>query len=115
MTIFEEAVLRVVRTIPKGKVMSYGQIARYIGAPKAAREVGWSMHTLGGTPDFPWWRVLNSKGKISLKEDWDNSPQTQQSLLESEGITFVSNLTIDIEKYRYHADEALRKTFLLPK
>ena len=50
---FEEAVLAVVRNIPKGRVMSYGQIAKCIGAPKVAREVGWAMHTLGGTPDFP--------------------------------------------------------------
>lgn len=104
MTSFEEKVLHIVRKIPKGKVMSYGQIAKIIGTPKAAREVGWAMHNLGGTPNFPWWRVLNNKGTISLKETLDNSPNTQQKLLEAEGIEFLSDLQLDIERYRFHPE-----------
>ncbi len=113
MTPFEEKVLKVVRMIPKGKVMSYGQIAGYIGSPKSSREVGWAMHSLGGTDDFPWWRVIGGKGAITLKEDWEDSPHNQKKLLEAEGIVFITDLTIDIELYRYHPDDTTYQPALL--
>jgi len=113
MTSFEQSVLDIVRKIPKGKVMSYGQIAKYIGAPKASREVGWAMHSLGGTSNFPWWRVLNSKGKITIKEKSDSGPDTQQRLLEAEGVEFDNGHKMDMEKYQYHPEGKTHQISLL--
>ena len=71
------------------------------------------MHTLGGTSNFPWWRVLNNKGSITIKEDFEGSPQIQQQLLEEEGIEFSSKRQLDMEKYRYHPDGETYQVSLL--
>ena len=113
MNQFEQSVLHIVRKIPTGKVMSYGQIAKYLGVPKASREVGWAMHNLGGTPDFPWWRVVNSKGKITIKEGWDSGPNDQQHLLEAEGIEFDKGLRLDMTRYQYHPEGETHQISLL--
>ena len=113
MTSFQEAILRVVRTIPSGKVVSYGQVAAYVGTPRAARQVGWAMRSLEGAPDFPWWRVLNNAGRITIKGNQLNSAQLQKELLEAEGVEVNRNFELDIEKYRYRADAATLKKFKL--
>src|ERR1700733_1938076 len=101
MDAFQQDILKVVRSIPAGMVVSYGQVAAYVGAPKATREVGWAMHSLDGTPDFPWWRVLNSAGKITISENENSGAHAQQTLLEKEGVEFKKPLSLDIEKYRF--------------
>lgn len=113
MTPFEQSVLDIVRKIPQGKVMSYGQIAKCIGAPKASREIGWTMHSLGGIPNFPWWRVLNSKGTITIKEKWDSGPADQQHLLEAEGIEFNGKSKLDMIRYQYHPEGEIHQISLL--
>lgn len=105
MSPFEEAVLTIVRAIPPGRVMSYGQIALYAGKPGHAREAGFAMRTLGGTPDFPWWRVLNSQGKISIAGNPGASAIEQQELLKKEGVEFRVPFSIDMRQYQYHAKE----------
>lgn len=115
MSPFEEAVLKIVRQIPPGRVMSYGQVAAYLGSPRAAREVGWTMHNLGGEPDFPWWRVLNNKGYISIKNGYGDMARTQQKLLEAEGVEFTKDYTLDIERYRYHLPTELHQPSLWEK
>ena len=112
MSPFQESVLKIVRTIPPGKVMSYGQIAALLGSPRAAREVGWTMHNLGGEPDFPWWRVLNNKGYISIKSGYGDMATTQQKLLEAEGVEFTRDYTLDIEQYRYNPPDMLHQPSL---
>lgn len=72
---FFERVYRLVRQTPPGKVTSYGAVARMLGHPRAARTVGWALHSLppsvppsGGDEregDVPWWRVINSQGRVS--------------------------------------------------
>lgn len=113
MTPFEQSVLHIVRKIPKGKVMSYGQIAKYIGAPKASREVGWAMHSLGRISNFPWWRVLNSKGTITVKESWESGPDDQQRLLEAEGVVFDNERKLDMVQYQYHPEGEIYQISLL--
>jgi len=113
MTLYQEAVLNVVRSVPVGWVVSYGQVAAYVGTPRAARQAGWAMRSLSGTPDFPWWRVLNNAGRISLQEGWDATPQIQQKHLEYEGVEFTSELKLDIERYRYRADKETLLSFKL--
>lgn len=113
MTRFQEAILRVVRSVPSGQVVSYGQVAAYVGTPRAARQVGWAMRSLEGTPDFPWWRVLNNAGRITIKGNQLNSAQLQKELLEAEGVEINRNFELDIEKYRYRADFASLKKLQL--
>lgn len=104
MTKFQEAILRAVRLVPPGKVVSYGQIAAYVGTPRAARQVGWAMRSLEGTPDFPWWRVLNNAGKITIKGNKFNTGQLQKELLEAEGVIISGDFELDIERYRFRPD-----------
>jgi len=116
MTVFQEAIIQAVRTVPSGKVVSYGQIAAYVGSPRAARQVGWAMRSLEGTPDFPWWRVLNNAGRITIKGNEYNSAQMQKELLESEGIPVSQSLELDIERYRFRPDnKVLESLHLTPE
>src|SRR5581483_5888883 len=101
MTRFQDAILRVVRTVPVGKVVSYGQVAAYVGMPRAARQVGWAMRSMEGTPDFPWWRVLNNAGRITIKGNQFNTAQLQKELLEAEGIEINQAFELNIERYRF--------------
>lgn len=105
LSLFEEKVLRIVRSIPSGKVMSYGQIALYAGCPNHAREAGAAMRTLGPQENFPWWRVLNSAGKLSIADNPQADAHMQQSLLEKEGVEFRAPLQLDMARYRHHARE----------
>jgi methylated-DNA-protein-cysteine methyltransferase-like protein len=83
---FFEQVHVLVRQIPPGRVASYGQIARMLGQPRAARTVGWALRAVSDESGIPWQRVLNSAGRVSL-----SGPQgvsEQRRLLEAEGVVF---------------------------
>lgn len=99
---FREQVIEVVKKIPKGRVASYGQVAVACGSPRAARQVGWMLHTLDGNNQIPWWRVINNAGYISIKGNEIATPLLQKNFLEHENITVTDDLKIDIKKYRYH-------------
>jgi len=86
---FFDKVYQVARLIPYGKVTSYGAIARYLGAAKSARMVGYAMNTSTGK-DVPAHRVVNRKGLLTGKHHFDGTNLMQQ-LLESEGIKVVDN------------------------
>lgn len=103
MSKFKDAVIKVVRMIPKGKVVSYGQVALYVGMPRAAREVGWILNGLevdSTSLTIPWWRVVNNKGRVSIKGS-RYSALDQKRLLVKEGILVNEDLTFDIGKYRF--------------
>jgi methylated-DNA-protein-cysteine methyltransferase-like protein len=104
MTEFQKAVLAVVRLVPAGKVVSYGQVAAYAGSPGAARQVGWVMRSLSGTQNFPWWRVVNNGGAITIKGNELNSREQQRQMLIAEGVAVNNDMTLDIESYRFVAD-----------
>jgi methylated-DNA-protein-cysteine methyltransferase related protein len=95
-------ILSVVRSIPVGKVVSYGQIAIALGMPRAARLVGQVMSKMEDFEDFPWWRVLNNKGYISIRGNEFATKRVQKELLEAEGIEVSEEFTIQIEKYRFY-------------
>ncbi len=95
---FFEQVYRVVRRIPPGQVATYGQIARILGAPRAARTVGWALHDLPSGGDVPWQRVVNSRGAISL-ETRGMGGAIQRALLEDEGVRFDPEGRIDLAVY----------------
>ena len=95
---FYEAVYRVVRKIPKGRVMTYGQIATILGTPRAARAVGYAMRAC---PDeIPWQRVINAKGQISARSQVER-PIIQKMLLESEGVHFDDSEVCDLKRLRW--------------
>ena len=97
---FAKSVISAVRAIPKGKVVSYGQIAAKIGSPRAARQVGTILrHSELGS--LPWWRVVNNQGYISIKGNFTANAQMQKELLENEGVEVSKNYTLDIKKYRH--------------
>jgi methylated-DNA-protein-cysteine methyltransferase related protein len=103
---FQQAILKEVRNVPAGKVASYGQIAAYIGSPRAARQVGGAMRAMEGTPDFPWWRIINNAGIITIKGAAVANKRMQKELLEAEGIEVSADYTIDMARYRYHPDNS---------
>ncbi|MDD3826531.1 MAG: MGMT family protein [Anaerolineae bacterium] len=98
MNSFFHQVYRVVRLIPPGQVATYGQIARILGAPRAARTVGWALHDLPEGSDVPWQRVVNARGAISL-ERRGLGGAVQRALLEEEGVRFGPEGQIDLAVY----------------
>lgn len=101
---FKNGVIQIVRLIPKGKVVSYGQVALYLGLPRAARQVGWILNQLEDSTPVPWWRVVNNQGRISIKGS-KYSALDQKKLLEKEGIKVSKDLAFDIEKHRFFPDD----------
>ena len=99
MANFYEAAYTLVRKIPRGRVMSYGQVAAVLGQPRAARAVGYAMmHSTGVEPAVPWQRVVNRYGGISTGGETDR-PERQRALLEAEGVAFRADGTIDMTRY----------------
>ena len=83
---FYERVFDVVRLVPHGRVTTYGAIAKFLGASKSSRLVGWAMNRSHGLiPTVPAHRVVNRVGLLSGKAHFSN-PKEMQRLLESEGI-----------------------------
>jgi methylated-DNA-protein-cysteine methyltransferase-like protein len=78
--------------------MTYGQVAKVAGNPRAARAVSWILHSGSRKYNLPWHRVINSKGKISIKSEYGYN--RQKKLLKEEGIEFDENDKIDLEKYQ---------------
>ena len=92
---FFEEVYKVVARIPAGKVMSYGQIARVLGAPRAARQVGCAMRCC--PDDIPWQRVVKDSGEIA----GGGHAYFRRILLEEERVSFLPDGRVDMEKCRY--------------
>jgi len=92
---FFEKVYEVVRLIPYGRVTSYGAIAKYLGAAKSARIVGYAMNA-SHTKDVPAHRVVNRKGLLTGKHHFEGTNLMQQ-LLENEGVEIVENQIQNLE------------------
>ena len=95
---FFERVYDVVRLIPHGRVTSYGAIAKFLGAARAARMVGWAMNACHGREDVPAHRVVNRVGLLSGKHHFEGTNLMQQ-LLENEGVKVKENKIVKFEKY----------------
>ncbi|MBS61641.1 MGMT family protein [Salinisphaera sp.] len=89
------AVFDVVRRIPCGRVCTYGEIARLIGRPRAARVVGYAMHRC--PPGLPWHRVINAQGRISLPAD-STAGLAQRRRLEEEGVALIGG-RVDLDRF----------------
>lgn len=112
MSPFSQKIIEAVRLVPAGKVASYGQIALYIGAPRAARQVGWTLRQIGAEVNIPWWRVVNQKGRISIEGNLNADRDLQKKLLQAEGID-VDDFQVDMEKYRFIPSTELLKKLQL--
>src|ERR1041384_1614606 len=95
---YNERVYQIVRRIPVGRVMTYGQIAELLGEGYTPRTVGFVMHA--SPDDVPWQRVLNGRGACSTGRVLLPG-NIQQSLLEAEGITFDARGRCDLKRYRW--------------
>ncbi|REJ77500.1 MAG: cysteine methyltransferase [Acidobacteria bacterium] len=96
---YRERVFKIVRDIPSGRVMTYGQIAEILGEGYTARTVGYVMHS-ASTENVPWQRVINAKGacstgKLTVPEN------LQQVMLEEEGVEFDDKGVCDLERFRW--------------
>ena len=99
---YRERVYEIVRSIPRGRVMTYGQIAEILGEGYTARTVGFVMHASGDS--VPWHRVINAQGrcstaKVVLPHD------KQQRMLEAEGVKFNKQARCNLEQYIWIPDE----------
>lgn len=94
-----QSIWKVVSEIPPGHVLTYGEVARLAGMPRAARRVSQALRRAPQNMKLPWHRVINAQGKISFPED-SSGWLRQKDRLESEGITFL-NGKIDLEVFGY--------------
>ena len=97
MKTFYEQVYDIVVKIPAGRVTTYGDIAKMLGRPRAARFVGYAMNASCETDNLPWHRVTFADGRT-----WDGQwERVQRDLLTAEGVGFTADGHIDVKKYRW--------------
>jgi methylated-DNA-protein-cysteine methyltransferase-like protein len=92
-------VWKVVSEIPSGHVLTYGEVARLSGMPRAARRVSQALRRAPRAMELPWHRVINAQGKISFPEDSSGWMQ-QKDKLENEGVVFL-NGKVDLDQFGY--------------
>jgi methylated-DNA-protein-cysteine methyltransferase-like protein len=93
-----ERIWATVRRVPRGRVATYGQIARAAGLAGRARQVGYALHALPRGSKVPWQRVVNARGEVSLRSEPD-AERLQRALLEAEGVVFDRRGRIDLARY----------------
>ena len=95
---FFQKVYEVVKSIPYGRISTYGAIARYLGSPQSSRMVGWAMNQSHAQPDFiPAHRVVNRQGLLTGKHHF-GGPYVMQELLENEGAIIDNDRIINFEE-----------------
>ena len=102
---FFSCVYEITRRVPRGKVATYGQIARLAGNPRMARHVGWALHANpepGDNPGIPCHRVINRNGEL-CKGFAFGGEEAQRLLLEAEGIEFGADGRVELSKYGWEA------------
>jgi len=108
---FQQRVLEIVQAIPRGQVLTYGQVAALADTPRAARQVGRILYSQGRT--VPWQRVINHYGGLSTYKV--GSGELQRALLEQEGISFKVDGTVDLKKYQWRPGLLMIKKMRLPE
>jgi len=94
-------IFTVISRIPRGRVATYGQIARLAGLPGQARLVGYALSALPDGSRVPWHRVVNARGQISLRRDGGPEAAIQRHLLIREGVRFDSKSSIPLAAFRW--------------
>ena len=98
MASFYDEIYALVDRIPYGKVASYGQLARMEGNPRASRQVGWAMRHC--PMHLPWQRVVMADGSVT----GGMYSQLRRAMLEEEGVPFLPDGRVDIEKCRWDGE-----------
>ena len=93
-----ERIYEVGRSIPEGKVMTYGQVALLAGNPRWARVVGYALHVNPEPGVIPCHRVVNREGRVAPGFAFGGT-DAQRKLLEGEGVSFLENGLVDMEKH----------------
>lgn len=109
---FFRAVVEIVRAIPRGRILTYGQVAVLAGAPRASRIVGGVLYRLGPEERVPWQRVVNREGGLSTYKI--GFGEKQRKLLEKEGVAFTARGCVDRKKHQWFPDKRLVKKWELP-
>ena len=94
---FFDLTYQVCKEIPKGRVTSYGAIAKYLGAARGARMVGWAMNNAHSMPDIPAHRVVNRNGQLTGKMHF-SSPTEMEERLNAEGIKVENDTIINFKE-----------------
>lgn len=97
---FFKKVYAQVKKIPRGRVSTYGEIARQIGFKRYARQVGYALNAVKPEDQVPWHRVVNAQGGISVRKE-GHADQLQKKLLEQEGVVFSSLDKINLKLYQW--------------
>jgi methylated-DNA-protein-cysteine methyltransferase-like protein len=95
---FFDRVYELVRTVPRGRVVTYGQVARLLGVPRGARAVGWALRALPASRGrrVPWHRVVGAGGRVSPRAGV--GPLVQRRRLQQEGVRFVRD-RVDLARH----------------
>lgn len=96
-TEFSKKVVKLIKSIPEGKVATYGQIAKLAGKPQGSRGVGWILHSSSYAHELPWQRVIKSSGVLSFPE-MSSGYIKQKRLLELEGVV-VNKGKVNLKLY----------------
>lgn len=99
-----EQIYAVVRQIPRGKVASYGQVARLAGNPRWARVVGYALHVNPDPEGIPCYRVVTRDGRTSPAFAFGGGDM-QRTLLEADGIAFLPDGRVDMERFCWRIEE----------
>lgn len=99
---FTTRVVEAIRSIPAGRVATYGQIAGLAGNHRAARQVVRILHTQSHKEELPWHRVVNREGRISLRTELGG--EEQRRVLEGESVEFDQTERIDLERFLWAPD-----------
>jgi methylated-DNA-protein-cysteine methyltransferase-like protein len=96
-----QRVYSVVSRIPRGRVATYGQVARLAGLPGQARLVGYALAALDDRSRVPWHRVVNAEGRISPRRDGSPAATVQRLRLEREHVRFDDGFCISLDRFRW--------------
>ena len=100
MSDFFNAVYEFVKRVPAGRVVTYGDVARAIGSPRASRQVGWALHCNPQQGVIPCHRVVFADGSLAPGCAFGGR-EVQKAMLESEGVAFSEEYKVDLNKHRW--------------
>jgi methylated-DNA-protein-cysteine methyltransferase-like protein len=96
-----DAVYKLVRRIPRGRVITYGEIAKKLGLPGGARVAGYAMAACASGRGIPWHRVVGAGGRLLIREPYAS---LQRKLLETEGVA-LAGARVDMKRYAWIAKQ----------
>jgi len=108
---FKDRVYTLLSLVPRGKVVTYGQLALLAGLPRGARQVGWLAHA--GHPGLPWQRVVNRFG--GLASGYRGGRSEQKKALARDGVRTREDFTVDLARYQWWPGEDVNRNLASPE